>query len=79
MSASAPRFVHDCERCVFLGIELQHDLYICPPHEEWRRASVVARYGDEGPDYTSSPVEYADYHPLLGIALRLARERGLVK
>jgi hypothetical protein len=73
------RFRHDCDRCIFLGEVGPHDLYICPPNETWRRASVVARYGDEGFDYTSMPVEYAEINPVLAFALRLARQRGLVQ
>jgi len=71
-----PRFEHDCDRCVFLGIEGEHDLYFCVQGDG--RPTVVARYGDNGPDYTSA-LELADLIPALGVARRLARERGLLR
>lgn len=41
-----PVFVHNSDCCRFLGTYLDHDVYRC-------RLSVIARYGDEGPKYSS--------------------------
>jgi hypothetical protein len=53
-SSSAPRFLHDCEECVFLVHYAGHDLYRCE-QGGWR-PTIVARFGDDGPDYVSGPV-----------------------
>jgi hypothetical protein len=80
-----PRYQHDCERCVYLGTIVlddgENDLYFCPPEpgRPGARTSLVARYGDDGPEYASMPPEYGDASPRLAFALRLARARGLVK
>lgn len=58
-SYCAPRYVHNCDACRFLGrwlglpndtdtSEVVFDLYIC-------RSSVLARYGDKGHQYQSAP------------------------
>lgn len=50
----APRYTHDCDECCFVGSfhdatdGVDYDLYACP-----FEPTVVARYGDEGPDYAS--------------------------
>ncbi len=51
MSDEKPRFVHDCERCEFLGSENSRDLYFCTQGREL--PTVIARFGDDGPDYSS--------------------------
>lgn len=43
-----PKFQHDCSRCVYLGHFEDHDLYYCAGEP-----TVIARFGDEGPDYGS--------------------------
>jgi len=48
-----PRFQHDCDKCIFLGHFNEHDVYFCPKSNG---GSLLARYGDDGPDYASSPV-----------------------
>ena len=40
------RYMHDCDKCHFLGVLQDHDIYTC--HD-----TIVARYGDGGPDYVS--------------------------
>lgn len=45
---SKPQFQHDCERCTFHGVFQGHDVYTCSD-------SVIARFGDDGPDYKSLP------------------------
>jgi hypothetical protein len=51
-----PRFSHDCAKCQFLGIVCDQDLYICGARViPGLGPSVVARFGNDGPDYTSMP------------------------
>lgn len=48
-----PAFVHDCERCVYIGTvrtNMLYDIYACP---QSGHPTMVARFGDEGPDYHS--------------------------
>ena len=52
---SDPRYKHDCDKCVFLGRyrahnEKHNDLYFCG---SGILATVIARYGDDGPDCMS--------------------------
>lgn len=46
------RYIHDCDRCDFLGQFNEFDLYLCPSGV----GSVLARYSDAGPDYSSSEI-----------------------
>jgi hypothetical protein len=69
-----PIYTHDCKSCVFLGRHKCHDLYFC----DQTIPTVVARFGDEGSEYTSS-MEMVEHYPELKAALRLAIERGLVR
>ena len=47
-----PQWKHDCERCTYLGsMHMSNhtsDWYVCT-------SSVIARKGDDGPDYWSMP------------------------
>jgi len=56
IAASSPSFTHDCESCRLLTTVVDggrvFDLYSC-------QGSVVARFGDAGPDYSSSPITLA--------------------
>lgn len=49
-----PKYIHDCTNCKFLGngayCEKPVDWYICEGPE---RRTVIARYSDSGPDYSS--------------------------
>jgi hypothetical protein len=72
--APAPLFTHDCDCCRFLGSvndarrEQFVDLYVC-------RGSVIARFGHDGPEYTSIPTDMAQSRPTsdtLRIAASLA-------
>jgi hypothetical protein len=78
-----PQFTHDCDNCTFLGRhELtdgrfpgKYDLYHCTAQGS---ATVIARYGNEGEQYTSGIVigkQYPDSP--LAEALRRAVSRGL--
>ena len=55
-----PRYIHDCSKCRFLGYTIGggivHDLYYC----DTVLGTVVARYGSEGSEYYSCPVQYAN-------------------
>lgn len=44
-------YQHDCSRCSFLGQHEGHDLYFC--EQGGLLPTVIARYGSDGPDYTS--------------------------
>jgi len=49
-----PRYIHNCSACVFLGRYKEHDLYVCQGSGGHKEIStVVARFGDEGRNYTS--------------------------
>jgi hypothetical protein len=73
-----PKFVHNCDRCVFLGTESgaddHYDLYFC--RQTGTIPTAVARYGDEPWEYQSG-LE-AQHIPQLQIAQRWAKERGLL-
>lgn len=47
-----PKFQHDCDTCRFLGHWFGHDVYYHDADHQMER-NVVARYGDEGWEYTS--------------------------
>lgn len=63
------RFQHDCDQCIPLGMTSRADLYFCP-----KEPTVIARYSDEGGDY-SSGICFADRHPDLAEAKKLARAK----
>lgn len=49
-----PRFTHDCDQCKYLGQiqdDISYDLYYCP--QGGHHPTVLARFGNEGPDYKS--------------------------
>ena len=50
-----PKFVHDCDECVFIGVIGRYDVYI---HDwDFGYRNYVGRYGDEGPEYISGDEE----------------------
>jgi len=49
-----PRFQHDCDNCIFIGHFHNHDVHICP-HDSLVGSFVIARYGNDAPDYASAP------------------------
>lgn len=76
MSAEQPRFRHShCSGCTFLGRHGEHDLYFCP--QGGQLPTVIARYGDGGPDYTSGMLA-AKHVPALAEARIRAVSRGLI-
>jgi len=52
----APKYKHDCSQCTFLGHFANHDVYVCQIQGE-SLTSLIARYGDDGPEYASCPVK----------------------
>jgi hypothetical protein len=79
MSSDTPQFTHDCTNCTFLGrYEHEgkpHDLYYCGQAVHW--PTVVARSGDDGPDYCSGMIFAEQGIQPYAEALRRAVERGL--
>lgn len=59
-----PIFQHDCKKCTFVGTfefvtcfhnhHKQEDVYICP--QLGKLWTMIWRYGDKDPDYTSTPI-----------------------
>lgn len=70
-----PLFTHDCDCCSFLGSFGNHDLYYCG---RGARETIIARYGNEGFDYTSGIV-FASVDRHIGEGLKRAKAMGLVK
>lgn len=60
-----PEFTHDCDRCEFYGHFLGMDIYVCPGG-----GSIIARYGNDGPEYNSMP---------LSMFRRMLTENGLIR
>lgn len=58
---SQPRYIHDCDNCLFLGCSKEFDAYWCQDSTSIAGGSVIARYGSEGPQYLSSPTLIALY------------------
>lgn len=56
--SNTKNYEHDCDKCIFLGswndlepsFQKTYDLYFCSQHN---LPTVVARYGNDGPDYHS--------------------------
>lgn len=75
-----PQFQHDCDKCQFLGRYECRDYY-----DEWERydlyqcegKTVIARFGDDGPDFSSGLCFIESQLPLAvayGRAMRLGVE-----
>lgn len=50
-----PKFQHDCDTCTFLGTFFDHDVYHCG--NNMGNGSIIARYGSDGPEYASMPLD----------------------
>jgi hypothetical protein len=68
------RFSHDCEACTLIGLTETHDLYVCAQGSPGGgHRTIVARYGDHGPDYVSGDgLVYLDT-PLGRVQLRFEK------
>jgi hypothetical protein len=73
---SAPRYTHDCARCVFLAQRGEDDLYFCPSPVE---ATVIARASSDGPDYRSGLAFAFGANAALTAARAIAQARGLAE
>ena len=58
-------FKHDCDKCKYLGnlfvpkMNTMADIYMSCEHEDVPELrSVILRYSDEGPDYSSVHLQY---------------------
>lgn len=60
------QYRHDCTKCHFMGILEGHDIYTC-------KDTIVARYGDDGPDYISGDNLVAFDTPYGRVRLRFDR------
>lgn len=72
-----PRYAHDCAACEYLGRFEHADLYTCA--QGGLGQTLLARYGDAGPEYTSVPVRLAERGadlPEIVVALARYRVRG---
>lgn len=89
-----PNFKHTCPNCKYIGTTVGHDIedwYYCP---QLGTPTIVNRYSDDGPGYSSIPVSmlepalpvygdtnltgYSDNNMQALGALTLARTKGLV-
>jgi len=48
-----PKFEHDCDACDFLGTYLGCDVYTCGGEQDGNMKDILARYGNDGPEYSS--------------------------
>lgn len=69
-----PRYQHDCEKCKALGKFAEYDLYFCET-DLGSHPTVIARYGDEGHEYTSGLL-FADFDPAIAEAKKRAIANG---
>jgi hypothetical protein len=65
LNDNLPYYSHDCDKCRFLGKTLggRHivDCYVCNEahaKQHNRAPTLIARYGEEGHEYCSSPFNY---------------------
>lgn len=70
----APKYVHDCDVCVFLGNFEDMDLYVC--RGESGGGTYVARQSDQDSDYISG-VAFVGKVPAITRAYELAKDKGL--
>ncbi len=75
-----PVFQHDCNGCVFLGHHDHCDLYFCNTNgsKDGLHATVIARFGDDGYQYSSGLIfGYRNTSPL-NEACKRAIDKGLL-
>jgi len=71
--SEAPKFMHDCQSCVFLGHHEKHDLYFCPKEQ-----TITARFDHDDSDCVIALAE-EPVDPLLREAFIRACDRGLIR
>jgi hypothetical protein len=55
--SNKPRFEHDCDECIFLGTTNRGDVWM---HNSPTHITLICRYSDYPPDYSSFPLEIAE-------------------
>ncbi len=71
------RFNHDCcSQCRYLGQIDKYDLYVCKSGAG--EASVIFRYGDDGPDYASTALFASTLAPIRNDISGLTEDELLV-
>jgi hypothetical protein len=75
------QFEHDCAICVYLGTVVAGkrlaDLYVHPHQGVFCMPTVIARYSNEGSDYTSGMCFSYGSNADLTVARIAAEERGI--
>lgn len=66
-----PQYKHDCDDCIFLGRYDGHDLYF---HKKFP-VTVLARFGNNGPDYVSGLLMWKIIPVLHEAAIRAVAQR----
>ncbi len=62
-----PRYKHDCRKCKYLGQHKEYDLYHCY-NCALEKGTVIARYGNDGWEYASTPILLIDQLPSIYVA-----------
>ena len=75
------KYIHDCEQCEYLGSDDKYDYYTCGSDELGYR-TFIARYGDDGHEYESCPIDlcqggYEEYPKDSPVAEAYRRFRGI--
>jgi hypothetical protein len=72
-----PLFQHDCQACMFLGVWREvgehaesFDIYFCQSTDG---GSVIARFGDGGPEYASGPISALLYSDIESVLTKVAK------
>lgn len=76
----SPQFHHDCDKCVFLGrftCEMYGECDLYYADHGGMPDTVIARYGNDGPEYTSG-MPLVGVVPALTEAFNRAEVQGLV-
>lgn len=77
------QFIHDCDKCISLGWDNGKDYYFCPGFGG-DPGSLIIRTGDDGPEYSSLPVDTVkpfldrDSRSDFAQLYRLAQDRGYI-
>lgn len=83
--STVPRYTHDCDHCTFLGTwfgkEHEGDKYfhyydLYAHHSSQAGNTIIARFGDDGPDYTSG-LCFKNLNKALGEAYARAIKQGI--
>lgn len=76
-----PLYQHDCTMCIYLKsaevCQKVYDFYYCGGSDNHLSATVIARFGNDGPDYFSG-VSFSTINPMLALATTVAMARNLL-